>query len=181
MTTTKTANRPVTFDHLTKKKAATGTVYVPLNPTALDDVTRASEDVNIARAIGDLDRVARAEAKLEGALTVFRSPENSVRVDFRALGRNRFDGLKKTYPPTEEQINEAKEANQQKPSWDPEAFLAPLISATVTSPEMTVEQVRSLTASEADGGFGWNEGEISTLFNKAVEVNLAGNIGDYSF
>lgn len=169
-----------TFDHLAKKKPATSVQYVPLDEDVQAELEDAAQAYGAVRYLANDEQVAKAKAKLDAALAKFHLPENSVRVEFKAIGRVKFDKLKGQHAPTEKQLADAEKANEQV-DWNADTFMAPLISVSVTSPKMTVDQVNSLTAPEEEGGYAWNEGEISALFNEALRINLAGRIGSYSF
>lgn len=180
MGTATQVRKPITLDHLRKKLPAVGVQYIPIDLDVLTAANEAADLYSKLAVFGDDERTTKAKAALKTALDELHKPENSIRIDFKAMGRDKFDALKALHKPTEAQLAEAKETGERY-EFNPETFLAPLVAATVSSPKMTPDDVRLLTVSEEDGGFGWTSGDVEALFNESIRVNVNSHIGSYSF
>ncbi len=84
---------------------------------------------------------------------------------FRDPGRQAFDALVETCAPTEEQKEEAKNANDVVPSWDPETFVPGLLALASHDPELTFDDAQEIYDM-------WGRGDVEALFNTALQACL---------
>lgn len=172
-----TKERPVpTFDRLTKKKPMEHVEWIPLDEDALEQFEEAKNELSRAKLLDEEARIAKAQSDYSAARKHLE--ETSVRLLFRSMGRSRYDALIREFPPTQAQIDEAREkyGTNQVPEYDPEALAPHLIAQSCVEPQMTPEEVRSLVDE-----FGWNGGEYAALFNIALKVNTARRVADLGF
>lgn len=188
MATKQKQGRPVaTFDHLRKKKPVEIVRYMPVDDQAFEAYNEARNDLERAKLVGDVDRVETTLRLVEETRKVAQSPEASIRMVFRAMGRERYKDLVASCPPPKADVEQAKADREAVPEFDAEKLAPLLISATLVEPVMTPDQVAALTLAEdqetADGtpGLGWTEAEYSELFNTSLLVNNTSRITDFSF
>jgi len=162
----KQTRRPPTFDHLTKKKPIELRDWIPLDGEVAGRYQEAKNNYDRAELAGDLEKLKEARITLEAADAELR--ECSVEVLFRAMPRKKYQALVRQFPPTERTIEEFKREYgvDAVPEYDPELLAPHLIAASCVQPEMTPEQVTSLSEEH-----GWNSGEIAHLFQLALRVN----------
>lgn len=166
--------RPATADHLKKKRPATKTVEVVLDPTLaveLRDAERARDlaQVRLDARPGDHDLQSAVWAAGE-AVDVLRARADEedavVAVRFRSIGRLAWDELIRDHPPTDEQVAEAKSAGLGDLNFNSDTFPPAVVAASLDDPKMTAEEVAELWDSP-----DWNQAELELLFIAALEVN----------
>lgn len=171
--------KPPTFDHLKSSKQPLHIeVKIYLDDESLKRVSEAEDALAAAdtqelatrgteghpEAVTRLEAARRLRDDLRAALD-----EQTLRMQFRSVGRKKYDQLVTDHPPTEAQVAEAKAAGEEPPPYDAEPFAAALIAASCASPEMSVEQVSQLYDE-------WNGVEFLELFTAALAVNTGRRI-----
>jgi hypothetical protein len=165
--------RPATRDHLLKKRAATKTVEVVLDPDAARAVHEAEDRVNRAEArvrVTPDDPAAQealwaAREQLEGLRAQAAKDDVVVTLRFRSIGRHAYDDLIRQHPPTPDQQDEAKEAGGTL-NFNPETFPPAVVAACLEEPRLSVDEVTEMWESAE-----WNQAELAELFSAAVDVN----------
>lgn len=88
--------------------------------------------------------------------------EAEVSIGLRAIGSKAYDDMMAAHPPTKAQRAESAPFNV-------DSFAPALLSASMTDPEMDLEQATALWTSP-----DWSRGELSDLFYACVELNSKG-------
>ena len=167
--------RPATADHLrSKKKRATKTIDVVLDPDAARAVHDAEWVVEQAEArlrLTPADPDAQqaswtAKENLDTLRAQAAADDAVVTLTFRSIGHHAYDELVRAHPPTAEQIAEVKAAGVNDLNFNADTFPPTIVSASLETPKMTVDEVAELWQS-AD----WNQAELTAIFTAAVEVN----------
>jgi hypothetical protein len=92
--------------------------------------------------------------------------ENSkITFTFRDPGRQQFDKLVDSCPPTDHDKKVAKEAGQGQPGWNPEAFVPGLLSLAAIKPKLTLDNALAIYNE-------WGRGDVEALFNAALQACL---------
>ena len=167
-----------------KKKRATITVPICLDPDGQVDLERAQADLSLAEtaieAAGD-DKAAREQARADyreaekRLADLVEGPESEV-VEFvcGAVGRNRFDELVTFHQPTAEQIKREKQQAKAKGQpvqdlgWNPETFPRALVRASLLEPTFDDDD-------EFDEWWDsdeWSAGEMTAIFQAALNVSM---------
>lgn len=167
---------PLSFEELiSKKKAVTTTVAIPLDPGLAEELHKAKEARDdAARTASIRDKDTDAQARLWQAEERVSQIEQKLRDDdavayfkLRSIGRAAFDALVTAHQPTSAQRAKAKSLGfSGEMAWNHETFPPALVAACLVEPEMTEDQARLLWQSEA-----WNAAETQALFDAALEVN----------
>lgn len=162
--------RPATFDHLRSKPLPSRVVEVVLDDEARQELERASSELEKAKLAkaddSEIRKLQKAYDKAKAACD-----EKTEELLFRSVGRKRWEALVRAYPPTQEQIDDAKEEKKPVPLWDEDAFPAAAVHASIAEPELTLEQVQELWDE-------WNSGETTRLFMLAYALNNNSNLVD---
>lgn len=166
----------LSFEELiSKKKAVTKTVAIPLDPGLAEELTKAKEERdNLARtaAIRDKDtdaaaRLWQAEENVAQIEQQLRDTDSVAYFKLRAIGRAAFDALVNAHPPTSAQRAKAKSLGLGgEMAWNPDTFPPALVAACLVDPEMTEDQARLLWEDDS-----WNAAETQALMDAALEVN----------
>lgn len=166
------ANSPkLTFDAFQKRKRRREDVH----PVVVDGDCSAAYELaeralTRAKLFGDDEGTAAAQKTLADAEAELR--EATVVFRLRALpreGEGSFAVLKAEHPPTDadhEIIRDATGDPKAKARWRIATFEPAVVAATLTEPQVTVEQAQQWARD-------WNDGEWKGLVNKAIEVNQA--------
>lgn len=167
-------NRPQPADHLPKKQARRTRCALLLSEDAAEALEEAQRDLFLAGE--DPERLAAAQARYDAAQADVEKA--TLVLHFRGIGRKRYDDLIDEHPPTEKQLAKYRERKAEEarkplaereyvpaPAFDLETFAPALISAALTDPVWTPEQV-----DEFFSGPEWNVGEIQLAFNTAMDA-----------
>lgn len=168
--------RPATADHLKKKRPATKTVEVVLDPALaveLRDAEAAHAEAERALAVRpadtDLQAAAWAAAEEVEVLRARAVDEDAVvAVRFRSIGRVAWDDLLDRHPPTDEQTAEAKKAGLGALNFNSDTYPPAVVAASLDDPKLTAAEVLDMWDSP-----DWNGAELQVLFAAALEVNSA--------
>lgn len=166
--------KPLTFDHLIgKKKPLTKTVAAVLDPDLAEVYEEARRDRDMAHARhqvrDDAESAAQlldADRRLEELRQQLEDEEAVAYFKFRGIGRARYEALVDRHQPTENQRTKAKASGMGEIAWNHDTFPPALVAACLVDPPLTEEEVAQLWASE-----DWNQAELVTLLNTAIEVN----------
>jgi hypothetical protein len=166
--------RPATADHLKKKRPATKTVEVVLDPALAVELrdaehahTEAERLLEVRPADTDLQAAAWAAAEEVEELRARAADEDAVvAVRFRSIGRVAWDDLLDRHPPTDEQIAEAKRAGLGALNFNSETFPPAVVAASLDEPKLSAVEVLAMWDSP-----DWNQAELQLLFSAALEVN----------
>lgn len=179
--------RPVTFDHLRKKRPARQTVDIVFDQDEAQDYNEvvaklevAEQRVEAAKRLDDNDRAERLQAEADElrALAVeladqLRANGSVVEFVFEAIGAHAYDELVRAHPVTAEQEATADRLGLDKPNWNPDTFLPELIALSCVAPTMTVDEVHELFKSSS-----WNPAELQQLSNAAILANIGRAVVD---
>jgi hypothetical protein len=168
--------RPATADHLKKKRPATKTVEVVLDPALAVELraaeharTEAERLLAVQPADTDLQAAAWAAAEEVDELRARAVDEDAVvAVRFRSIGRVAWDDLIDRHPPTDEQIAEAKRAGLGALNFNSDTYPPALVAASLDEPKLSAADVLAMWDSP-----DWNAAELQVLFSAALEVNQA--------
>lgn len=166
--------RPATADHLKKKRPATKTVEIVLDPdlaVELRDAEQAADEAKRRLALRpddhDLQTAEWAAAETVEALRVRAADEDAVvTVRFRSIGHVAWDELLNRHPPTDEQIAEAKREGLGPITFNPETYPPAVVAASIDEPKLSVDEVQAMWDSP-----DWNAAELGMLFAAALEAN----------
>ena len=158
---------------LARRKPARQTVRLLLDGTLSSQVDEVRRQLKLAKAadIADPQGLASRAAPLEVKLNELQieAEEASTAFTFQALGRARFEEVKRLHPPTEDQWERYRE--RVKAAWwvtAPEfhelTFAPALIAACCVEPAMTIEDAQALWDELSDG-------EAAALYTAALAVN----------
>jgi len=168
--------RPVTFDHLKKKKPVEATVEILLDDEPslavrdarsrlLQAETALSENSEDEALLAERDA---AKSQVDEALALMKA--ETVTLRFHSIGRKAWEALIDANPPTVEQRHAAKEEGNEA-VWNSDTFPQALIAASCVEPVMSLEQVQELFDE-------WNTAESGALFNAAYAVNMSRRVPD---
>lgn len=168
--------RPATADHLKKKRPATKTVDVVLDPALaveLRDAEHAHAEAERFLAIHptdtDLQAAAWAAAEEVEELQSRAVAEDAVvTIRFRSIGRVAWDDLLDRHPPTDEQIAEARRAGLGALNFNSDTYPPAVVAASLDDPKLSAVEVLAMWDSP-----DWNAAELQVLFAAALEVNQA--------
>ncbi len=131
-------------------------------------------------------QVAADPATLEPALAAAREEldrvkaavrDSGVEVVAQSIGRDAWEKLKLSCPPTEDQIKEYKaRGGDGEPDYNWDTFPVPAIAASLVQPVMTEAQVDELWNSPL-----WNDAECARLFEMALQANTTRQVGNLAF
>ncbi len=175
--------RPATRDHLVSgKKPLTVRVQVVRDNELADRLMEAQnaydlEEARFKSKPTDAEREAAfEEARKALDRAIDAADEHIVEVTFRSLGRSKFDLLKRSHPPTEQDVEDAERVgiDAKHLDWSNETFRPALIAACMVDPAtgepiMTEAEFRSHIWESDD----WNEAETQLLFLTALKANQA--------
>lgn len=136
---------------------------VPLTTEAAQVYEKAKSELANAELVGDLDRIAAAQAELEQVKDLVS--DDLAELVFHALPGSEYKQLVREHPPTAEDNAEHKKAHGMPAEFDAETFAPALISASCVEPKMTVAEVAGLPKQ------GWSNAEYVRLFQLALMVN----------
>lgn len=166
------ADSEITYADLKKmKKPVTRVVPILMDP----DIGRAYEDADLEYRMADITVKQKPEDKL--ALARLREAEalrdelyeamQEATIDFvfKPVNRTVMDDIIQKNPPTSKQAKEAA-AKGQELSWNPDTMPAILVSESLTSPKLTIDEVNELWAEPE-----WNSAEQVAMFEAAMAVN----------
>lgn len=152
------ASRPLTFDRLiSEKQRVERHVYVPLSDIGIQELGDANVAAQMAEMTGQDVEAARKRVELAEELV----RDNSAHFHFRSIGRRRYQELLEQHP-----ASEAQRKATPPLVYDIDGLRPHLISRTLVSPALSVDEVVQLSESEE-----WNDAEIQALFDAAVAVN----------
>lgn len=163
--------RPVTLDHLKKKKPLERTLLIPASEEDAKQLADAREVLATANMVGDEKRMTSARAKLDEVEARVRA--DGIEFVFRGIGRRKYEELIREHPPTKEQVTEA-EAEGSVMSFNPDTFIPVLLEATVVNTDLTAAQWESEVIDSDD----WGQGEISTIIGYAMDVNRGTRVAE---
>lgn len=167
------AKKSVVKQLLAKRKPSRQTVRLLLDGTLADQIEAARHQLKVAKAADQVDPrgLASRAAPLEVRLAELRleAEEASTAFTFEALGRVRFQELKREYPPTEEQWERYRERVKAAwwapaPEFEELTFAPALIATCCVDPAMTIEDAQALWDELSDG-------EAAALYAAALAVN----------
>lgn len=185
--------RPPTWDHLkSAKKPLELRIPVYLNGEPIERLEKAREALEAAKtrhlalqdqseraaALTPGDTITDTPVLVEAAVDVERqaaevsAAEEAVREStawfvirkITPRGRKRYEQLVKAHPPTDEQVKEAADQGQERPSYDAETFAPALLSASCVEPLLTLEEATELFDD-------WSLTECSELLSACLAVN----------
>lgn len=98
------------------------------------------------------------------SLTIPGDDGDPVKVSIRlkAIGSAAYDDLIAKHPPTPKQRKDGA-------TYNPDTFAPALVAASMTEPQMDLEDAQALWESE-----DWSRGELTELFLASVQINQAG-------
>lgn len=172
-------SRPLTWDHLkSQKKAERRSVVIPLDGDLADRYTTQKFEVERLRLRAEArpdepeihQRLDEQERKLEGLRAEL--DENSVEFIFKSIGRQRFEDLILSNPPTSDQRKDAKKRGDEL-NFNPDTFPPSLIARSIVSPEMDEAAVKEMWVSDE-----WSSSECQALFMTALEANSSRRLVD---
>lgn len=183
MATTKTTSEPVTderdtrqrtkrpiatYDHLLKRKPTEIRELIPLDSDAVSTYEDTFAQQRMVELTGTDEEKVRLRRRVEAAKA--RLDETSVEVVFRSIGDKAYERLRLQYPPTEEQVAEAKAKlgamGAYAVEFDRDSFAPALIAASAIEPKMSMVEVEALRDS-------WSRGEFEALFQAALRANTS--------
>ena len=91
--------------------------------------------------------------------------EAKISFTFRDPGRQHFDKLIESNPPTDHDKALAKESGQGQPGWNPEGFVPGLLSLAAVDPVLSIDDALSVYNN-------WGRGDVEALFNGALQACL---------
>lgn len=176
--------RPATRDRLAKKKPLEQQIPIVVDPDVVDVYEEAQQEYEraslLARTLLAADgadessSVALAAKEASERLVAAESALNAagealedavVIMTFRSIGARRFDEMIVEHPPTDKQVEEAKEKGEDPPAYDVNTFGPALVHASCIVPDdLTLEDVEGYYAE-------WNQGDIMLLWMGALSVN----------
>lgn len=118
-----------------------------------------------ARAKGQPEEELDAlKAQLDSAQALL--DEQTAWFTFQGLGRSAFARLLAEHPPTQADLQKARDAGQPPSDYDPNTFAPALIAASSLTPKLTEDDVLDLYDNPS-----WNDDELGSLFAAALSVN----------
>lgn len=157
------AQRAASAEEILAKKPRTALFLVVLDDDLCIEHDRRLDELNQARTNGHTpEQVAELEAAVREAKHAI--DDATVSMKLSAIGREAYDALVDAHPPTDEEIEDAKERGKPKPVYNADTFPIALIAASLVEPRMTEEQVAAIYAA-------WNTQEVADLFMTAMDVN----------
>jgi hypothetical protein len=169
MTATGSNSPKITYADFQKRKKRREAIL----PIVTDDdcstaYELADQALSRAKLLKDEDGIATAQATLADAEAELR--DATVVFRLRALpreGDGSFAVLKAEHSPTDadhKRVQEATGDPKAKARWNAKTFEPALVAATLTEPEVTVEQATQWAQE-------WNDGEWNRLVAAAIDVN----------
>lgn len=170
--------RPATRDHLRSgKKPLTMKHEVVLENEVADRLRQLRAEYELAEAQfkvkpDDKER----QAAFDQAEAAYRevqeeAAEHVVVITLRGMGRHRFDLLKRSHPPTDQDKADAERVgiDVKALEFSPATFPPAVIAGSMVEPEMTEDEVRA----EIWDSDSWNAAEAQGLYLAAMTVNQA--------
>lgn len=159
------------------KKPLEKKVIVPQDDELVEALERADQDLGRAQLLEK--GVEEARAARDAAMEALEA--GSIVIRLRALSRPDYQALLDLYPPTPEENEEHRAKHGFDALYSTEKFAPALVLASLNAaerahgePETTEEEfLRDLWTSD-----DWNAGEVSHLFNEALQVNTARRVAD---
>jgi len=155
-----------------KKNPSVRTVYIANDEEISDEYDQVREELALTRLrlMADpkneilsarYDELVGEEKEIRERLR-----NNSLIFKFRSIGRKAFDVLINDHPLTPEVEKKIRDAGEdpKKISWNPETFAPALCKASLMYPE-------DFDISEAWDSPDWNDSELASLFEAALESN----------
>lgn len=165
--------RPLTYDHLKKrKKPVVRNVPIVLDSELADEFEAARDEVErISRRLatreddkGLISDLADAEDRLEALIA--ENEDNIVIFKLRSIGRQPLEDLIAEHGPTVDQVKAAKKKGEDEPHFNEDTYPPALVHASLIEPALELEDVIDMFDSDE-----WNHAELSELFMAALIVN----------
>jgi len=160
---------PIDFEALlARKRPATAECVIALDAEAVDAVAAARAVWQAAEAAAidhpELRSAQQARDNAEAALDAAEKAAADATATFRFEGISgpKWDLLVDAHPPTDEQVEKARAAKEELPTWNDDTFPPVAVAACCVEPAMSLEQVQQLFASGQ-----WNAAETQGLFSAA--------------
>lgn len=161
---------------LNKRQVKTTTYRLPIKP--LEEAQKIKSELDMARQTAQAGEFFKArEGDTQEVRDAIASAEEAVKqlekdlatcfyeVQFRGLPAEEFDALVQLHPPTEEQIAEAREKQQEPPLWNETTFYPALLETCAVSSELSAaEWVEELKK--------WERAERAEIRSRALEANV---------
>jgi len=151
-------------DILALKKPVSKQITVQVDGSLAREIANLQDE--ITRSRGN-ERMSNAPEKTPALVKKLadlmeRAQETEITFEFAAIGRFAYDELVEDprYKPTKENIKEGANFN-------PLTFPQALVSASCTSPEMTLAEAEALFTDP-----NWNAAELQRIFYAALECNI---------
>lgn len=172
------ANKPkMPLDHLmARKQPVRKPVYLAADPTMLEELNSLEAEVRRLQATVKLrddaasaERLPLAESELETIREALES--EAVKFVFKSIGRKAYDRLVQEHPPTDEQLERARQEDEKATlPFNPDTFPLALMMACMEEPDVTdpddANAMREWLESEV-----FNSSETMMLFNACLDVN----------
>ena len=179
------------LERLAGKRPQRDTFEVVLDEAPILAAAKAESELGLARMIGrTAEEVAELEVKLEEAKRLVDDGEARIVLHLHGLARPAYEELILAHPPTAEQ-------KEQEQTYDPETFAPALVSLCIVDEDdplvrpLTRDDVlelkelhgedvqaylastgRPLAPADVETLWStWNQGEVGSLFHKAVSVS----------
>lgn len=178
------------LERLAGKRPQRDTFEVVLDEAPILEVAKATNELGLARMIGrPAEEVAELEATLRAAEEARDEADARILLHLHGLARPAYEALILEHPPTAEE----KERGE---GYSAESFAPALVALCVVDPDaevrpLTAEDVRELAELVGDDARAylaatgrpllpedvrelweeWNQGEVGSLFHKAVQVS----------
>lgn len=159
-----------------RKKAPTKTIPIQLDGAIAAQIETLREEIQKAKLLDsraaspDMGSSSRATALTRELFDLLDSAaESEVDFTFKGIGNTAFNDLLKKHRPTQTQIKDIRRElgnNKANLDYNPDTFPPVLISASLVSPAMTLEEAQDMFEDPE-----WNLAELTKMFRAALEVN----------
>lgn len=172
-------DKPVTYDHLkSRKKPVVRSIRISLDQEHSESIEelensikrltvrhRARPDDNLVEA-----QLDEAEKRISELYDLVR--DNSVKFQFRSVGRKKYDRLLTEHPPEAQHIEAARKIDMKATlEFNPDTFPEALVAASLLEPPLSRADVADMFSSD-----DWNTAELALLFQTAMEANVSRNM-----
>lgn len=165
------------LDHLrSKKKPVRKAVWIAGDSELAEELSELEASLTRAKASSEAMREdnPRREAALqmtidlEAEVAAKREEVRGTAIKFvlQGMGSKEFDAMAAEYPPTDAQLQAAKDTGEDKPPFDTDTYPIALIVASTVEPEMEPAELHEWLSDPT-----WNSFELLSLFMAANEVN----------
>jgi hypothetical protein len=155
----------LTLAALDRKKPATDEVLFAQTTEQRDRLDLARKRVALVSLSSDEAEKEKAAEELEAAKADIR--KTGIAFTLVSVGRERWDALKLTHRPTEEQQQEdADKPTEEQRTVNPDTFWPALLAELVPDSKLTAEQWSAKVFKNP----AWNGAELEELRNRAIAV-----------